>query len=179
VNIESFRVTKVTPGLSSFSDTYREKGVLSTYIKPLLIQAATIIPQEYYSKTEVYIQGTAGMRLLNDSIQEEMWRVMMSELLEDSSIPFHNGISLRNVGTIDGRSEAYYAVLASNYIAGKIDTSLRPIDGAVMLGALDMGGSSTQLIFHSGDVKDEPVSSEDFWMHSYIALGKQPYYNPI
>jgi hypothetical protein len=32
-----------------------------------------------------------------------------------------------------------------------------------MIGALDMGGSSTQLIFHTGTDPNEKVQPDDFW----------------
>ncbi len=32
-----------------------------------------------------------------------------------------------------------------------------------LIGALDMGGSSTQLVFHKGTNPNERVQPEDFW----------------
>jgi hypothetical protein len=81
------------------------------------------------------------------------------------------GISHANTGTIQGHNEAYYAVLASNFIAGRIDAQRVPVADTLMLGALDMGGSSTQLIFHTGTDAGRPVSEEDFWSHSYLSMG--------
>lgn len=40
---------------------------------------------------------------------------------------------------------------------------IRPI-GEGVIGALDMGGSSTQLVFHKGSNMTERVKSEDFWL---------------
>jgi GDA1/CD39 (nucleoside phosphatase) family len=40
-----------------------------------------------------------------------------------------------------------------------------------MVGALDMGGSSTQLIFHTGTKPGLPVTPQDFWSHSWLNFG--------
>ena len=39
----------------------------------------------------------------------------------------------------------------------------RPIGELPMVGALDMGGSSTQLVFHKGTKPGEVVKVDDFW----------------
>ena len=94
----------------------------------------------------------------------------MTGLENNPLIPFI--IKKENFGTIDGYSEGYYAVLASNFIAGRIDGNLIPIDGTEMLGALDLGGSSTQLIYMEKDAqKGIPVKKEDFWLHSWLNYG--------
>ena len=47
-----------------------------------------------------------------------------------------------------------------------------------IVGALDMGGSSNQLILHSAEIKNaqtsqngEPVTQSDFWSHSWLNFG--------
>lgn len=40
-----------------------------------------------------------------------------------------------------------------------------------MLGALDMGGSSTQLIFYNGTKDYKKVNADDFWAHSWLNYG--------
>lgn len=40
-----------------------------------------------------------------------------------------------------------------------------------MLGALDMGGSSTQLIFYNGTKDFKKVHADDFWSHSWLNYG--------
>jgi len=40
-----------------------------------------------------------------------------------------------------------------------------------MVGALDMGGSSTQLVFHTGTAPGETVKVDDFWSHSWLSYG--------
>ncbi len=40
---------------------------------------------------------------------------------------------------------------------------LRPLEGTKILGALDMGGASTQLVFHTGTPDGEPLHYDHFW----------------
>jgi hypothetical protein len=61
------------------------------------------------------------MRLLPEEQQNAIWDAIVSDpLIQD--LPF--ALPRCNMWTIDGKLEAYYAVLSANFIAGKIDTSL-------------------------------------------------------
>ncbi len=119
-NISSFSCGKVIPGLSSFV-TYPQEA--ASYMAPLLINAATIIPRSFQLKTSVFIKATAGMRLLSPETQSIIWKSLINGLNQRLDIPFL--IVKQNVGTIDGHAEAFFAVLASNYIAGSIDGNLQ------------------------------------------------------
>lgn len=158
---------KIKPGMSSFSSN--PEGVVE-YMSPAVLEAAGMIPEEYRKDTKLYIKATAGMRLVRESEEKAIWKALVSGLRRNTSIPFI--IKEENFGTIDGYSEGYYAVLASNFIAGRIDGNLIPIEGTEMLGALDMGGSSTQLIYMEKEAqKGVPVKKEDFWLHSWLNYG--------
>jgi apyrase len=145
-SITSIKGKKVMPGLSSFSDAPAD--VIVDYLLPTFLDAADIIPKSFHKSTKVYIKGTAGFRLLPEESQKHIWYCLQDGLYKNKYVPFL--ISRKNLGTIDGYFEAYYAVLASNYVAGSIDGDLKRVPGKAMVGALDMGGSSTQLIFHTG-----------------------------
>ena len=117
--------------------------------------AAEIIPSEYHETTGVYYQATAGMRLLEESEQEAVYDAVFEGLLGDDSFVFR-GIQRRDIATLSGEMEAYYGVLAANFLQGIIDTELRVVanddeaDPDVHhhpIGALDMGGSSTQIVY--------------------------------
>lgn len=41
------------------------------------------------------------------------------------------------------------------------------------MGALDMGGGSTQLIFFNGTKDNKKVNADDFWSHSWLNYGAQ------
>ena len=147
-------------------------GAMASYLRPIFERVVELVPADSLASTQVFVQGTAGMRLIDEGVQAHMWQCMVFELNAlHHEFPFASSITADHVGTIEGHDEAYYAVLASNFIAGRIDASLRPVEGTVMLGALDMGGSSTQLIFHTGTDPSRPVQSTDFWSHSYLSMG--------
>jgi hypothetical protein len=161
------RGTKIQPGLSSFAD---EPAAAIDYILPIFENAVDIIPPEFHSKTKVYIKGTAGMRLIGDEEKENtLWSTLYEGLKSNERFKFN--LDRENLGTIDGDSEAYYAVLAANYIVESIDANLVPIPGKTMVGALDMGGASTQVIFYNGLDPTLVLSQTDFWSHSYLGYG--------
>ena len=166
-SITSIKGMKVMPGLSSFSKASAEDVV--GYLLPTFIDAAVIIPKSCHKSTKVYIKGTAGFRLLPEEDQLYIWNCLHDGLQSNRKVPFV--IEKENLGTIDGKFEAYYAVLASNYVAGSVDGDLLRVDGKAMVGALDMGGSSTQLIFHTGTEPGHPIQIADFWSHSWLNFG--------
>lgn len=118
--VTGFPCGKVVPGLSSFAD-YPEKS--GEYLAPLLINAAGIIPSSKHATTVVHIKATAGMRLLPEEIQQKILHSLVQDLNNRMDVPF--SISDYNVGTINGHEEAFFAVLASNYIQGSIDGNLQ------------------------------------------------------
>lgn len=63
------------------------------------------------------------MRLLSDDDQNTIWKILHDGLNNHPSNPFK--IELKNLGTISGHLEAYYAVLSANFIAGSIDANLK------------------------------------------------------
>lgn len=158
---------KIKPGLSSY--VANPADAIARFLD-LFIDAATHIPKEFHSTTSVHIRGTAGMRLLEDKEQNNIWHTLHEGLSTSSNFSF--SVDLKNMGTIDGESEAYFGAIAANFIEGSIDASLVPIAGKEMIGALDMGGSSTQLIHYVGTRSpDVPVTPDDFWSHSWLNFG--------
>lgn len=112
---------KVRPGLSSFHDHPQDAGA---YIAPLLVNSATMIPESYLSDTELFIKGTAGIRLLPEDVHTKLWDTVFTDLTNTSisSVPLK--YVRENFHTITGHQEAFYAVVASNYIAKRIDGNL-------------------------------------------------------
>lgn len=165
--VRSSKGKKVMNGLSTYMD--KEPAVIMDYLAPIFLNASAQIPSEYHKSTQVYIKGTAGMRLLPEEKQEKLWNTVVKHLNEDERNPFT--IYRENLGTIDGDSEAYYAALSSNYIAKSIDGNLMRVPGVDMVGALDMGGSSTQVIVNKDSKEGQKVKKEDFWSYSWINYG--------
>lgn len=110
---------KVRPGLSEFGSNHT--GVHS-YLIPVLEDCKNLIPLHQQSETQLYIKGTAGMRILDDEVRSALWDTIVQQMNEDPTVPFQ--VSRQNCGTLSGHMEAFYAVVASNYIAGSIDANL-------------------------------------------------------
>ena len=158
---------KVMNGLSTYVESSPQE--ILDYLSPIFVNASAQIPQKHWKSTQVFIKGTAGMRLLPEESQEKLWSMLVEHLNKDERNPFP--IVRENLGTIDGDSEAYYAALSSNYIAKSIDGNLKRVPGVEMVGALDMGGSSTQVIVHKSTEKGQAVKAEDFWSYSWLNYG--------
>ncbi|KAG5180166.1 nucleoside phosphatase family-domain-containing protein [Tribonema minus] len=144
----------VTPGLSTFAGKPEDAAA---YLSPLFQHAMAEVPPEQHSRTPVFIKGTAGMRLVEEPSQLQVYDALYEALAVDAVFPFH--VHRRNLDTIDGASEAYYAVLATNYLEGRVDARLKPTaHPAGVLGALDMGGASTQIIFPPAGPQSDPAA---------------------
>lgn len=168
--VTSTKGKKCIGGFSTFADSAPVD--IANYLSPMFVNASKVIPAAYHSTTQVFMKGTAGMRLLPQEKQDRLWNVLCGKLNRDARNPFT--IKLENLGTIDGHSEAFFAALSANYIAKSIDGNLRRIPGTDMVGALDMGGSSTQMIIHQSTTTlngDKPVQQSDFWSHSWMNFG--------
>ena len=210
--IECIASKKVTPGLSAFDGRPEEA---SEYMRPLFEHAAGVIPGVYQSETLVFLQATAGMRLLSEASQESIYDHIYMDLAhpEGEKLPFPFRLYRRNVGTLSGRLEGFYAALSVNYLTGRIDThleresvgateggdaedtgggSLAPTEGEdvggsirgssasrgtrrgptqTLVGALDLGGSSTQIVFQHMEDTGGALDESDFWVQSYLAYG--------
>ncbi|CAN0419405.1 unnamed protein product, partial [Hapterophycus canaliculatus] len=78
------------------------------------------------------------MRMLPPETQEAIYDEIHASLAGDPSFPF--SLERDAVGTIDGDMEAFFAVLSANFLAGRIDATMRPTGHeSGEIGALDMG----------------------------------------
>jgi GDA1/CD39 (nucleoside phosphatase) family len=151
--------------------------------------AATIVPPEYHLSTSVKFAATAGMRLLEEDEQDAVYDALYNELMEHEKFVFR-GLSREDIFTLGGDLEGFYGAVAANFLEGLIDTRLGAVgDGNATshgpLGALDMGGSSTQIVYLPRREDDtcendqcDPSSQgpshlveEDFFSTSYLAYG--------
>lgn len=136
---------RVTPGLSTFSTHLSD---LPAYFQPFLDYAASRIPQSYWSRTYVFLYATAGMRLLSPGDQA---RVLDATRTIFDRWPFR---FLRPTWSrvISGVDEGVYGWMTANYLLGSFGAR----DPLATVGALDLGGASTQITF----VPSTPVPVE-------------------
>lgn len=127
------------PGLDKF--LYNESG-LRVSIEPLLNWAEKHIPSYAHRKTPVFLLATAGLRKLPISdakwILDKAWEILVS-------YPFMCQRSW--VRVISGVEEAYYGWVALNYNMDMLGKT----HGHKTFGALDLGGSSMEVTFESGE----------------------------
>lgn len=127
---------------------------VASHFMPAFAHAARTIPKEYHASTRVWYGATAGMRLLSESEQDAIYDALYEGLLGTPDFVFR-GIRRDDIGTLSGELEGFYGAVAANYLKGTINAKLEfdLIDAskeninAGPIGALDMGGASTQIVF--------------------------------
>ena len=124
---------KVYPGLSSFS---QEPSKAAASLSPLIEYAHTHVPFAERSSTPLTLYGTAGMRALPAGEQERIYAIVR-QALEVS------GYKVGSVRTISGEEEGKLGWLALKWLAQETESGQR------WLGALDLGGGSTQIAYSS------------------------------
>lgn len=160
---------------------------VADHLMPLFEYAADVIPNEYHATTGVKYQATAGMRLLDVDEQEAVYDALYTGLMESETFVFRS-TTRQDIATLSGDLEGFYGAVAANYLKGIIDVKLNTIGGEDNhhgpLGALDMGGSSTQIVYlpktnpceneeacHDEMELPSKLNGGDFFSTSYLAYG--------
>lgn len=159
---------KVEPGLSAFVG---DREGLVQHLSPLVEFALDRISGEAGSESlaeapVLLLEATGGVRALAPQARRELL-ASAREILE--ATPFRIG----GIAAIDGRTEALFGWITVNYLLGRLETA------AESVGALDLGGVSTQITFEPG----EPPRAEGLnlalggrhwalYSHSYEGLGQ-------
>lgn len=180
--------------LSAFGRTLDEQHIplnsthVADHLIPLFEYAAQVIPEEYHATTGVKYQATAGMRLLDIDEQEAVYDALHEGLHESDKFVF-SSTTRHDIATLGGDLEGFYGAVAANYLKGIIDIKLNTIESDHdenhgPLGALDMGGSSTQIVYlpntntceneeacHDEMELPSRLNGDDFFATSYLAYG--------
>ncbi|XP_062324876.1 ectonucleoside triphosphate diphosphohydrolase 8 [Osmerus eperlanus] len=166
-------------GISSYAQNPPAAGISLT---KCLEMAKIAIPDGQQTATPVYLGATAGMRLLQLTNQTQTEQVMEQVAKVIQSFPF----DFRGARILSGIEEGAYGWITVNYLLeGFIKHSfdgewVRP-KGRKILGALDMGGSSTQIAFTPVDAVRDPATAANLklyghkyevYTHSYLCYGK-------
>ena len=126
---------KVKPGISSFESNPEEAGAS---ILPLIELAERVVPREEHSRTLVMLRATAGMRLISRRRAQRVYASLYEAVARRGTF---TSTRRQHFGTLSGDDEGVFGWLSANYLlrrSGRI-----PQMGAV--GALDLGGGSTQI----------------------------------
>lgn len=169
--IEQRSDAKVEPGLSSFKG---DPAKAAESIQGLLAAEGSVLsalPEACKEKTPVALMATAGMRLLEGEAGGEAAAQAIYSAV--SAQVKSAGLDLRFAGTISGVQEAVYAWLTANYALGRLSGD----EGTV--GALDLGGVSTQIAFAVDDAGGAPTTAVkigdktfNLYAQSYLGYGQ-------
>ncbi|GAA6099514.1 ectonucleoside triphosphate diphosphohydrolase 2 [Tachysurus ichikawai] len=165
-------------GISSYAG---QKGAAGRSLEACLYQAMVDIPQARHHLTPVYLGATAGMRLLNISNPEKSMQVLQEVAATIKSFPF----KFQTVKILSGKEEGAYGWVTVNYLLenfikyGFVGRWLN--SGRQTVGALDLGGASTQITFVSKEKIEDLENSmtlrlygQDYslYTHSYLCYGQ-------
>ncbi|XP_004593489.2 ectonucleoside triphosphate diphosphohydrolase 2 [Ochotona princeps] len=165
-------------GISSYADNPTGAG---QSLVGCLEQALQDVPQESHTGTPLYLGATAGMRLLNLSRPEAAAQVLaaVTQVLEQSPFDF------RGARILSGQDEGVFGWVTANYLLenfikyGWVGRWFRPRKGT--LGALDLGGASTQITFETAGPVEDPADEVHLrlygqqyrvYTHSHLCYGR-------
>nr|KAF6269032.1 ectonucleoside triphosphate diphosphohydrolase 8 [Myotis myotis] len=174
------------PGISSYASDPAQAG---ESLRGCLEEALAVVPEAQQQRTPVFLGATAGMRLLSqkNSSQAEHIFAAVAQVLGQAPLAFW-GAEL-----LSGQDEGALGWITINYVLGllvKYSFSgewIRPPEGT-LVGALDMGGASTQITFvPRGPIRDESAQASfrlygfehRVYTHSYPCFGRDQMLNRL
>ncbi|XP_018471697.2 probable apyrase 4 isoform X2 [Raphanus sativus] len=164
---ESYASMKLSPGLSSYADN--PEGA-SVSVKELVEFAKGRVPEGKLKESDIRLMATAGMRLLELSVQERILEVAR-RVLRSSGFKFQD----ESASVISGSDEGIYAWVVANHALGSLGG-----DPLQTTGIVELGGASTQVTFVSSEHVPSEFSrtitygnvSYRIYSHSFLNLGQ-------
>lgn len=128
---------KVRPSLDALViNNWNDAANIENYLDHLLAKIFRIVPREQHHRTPIFVQGTAGLRVIMPELQSQIMGTICLYL--KSNTDFFLPDCSTHINIIEGDEEALYGWVAANYLMGK--TLFDP-----HFGILEMGGGSAQL----------------------------------
>ncbi|XP_045078975.1 ectonucleoside triphosphate diphosphohydrolase 8-like isoform X1 [Coregonus clupeaformis] len=168
-------------GISSYAQDPPAAGLS---LRKCLDSALAFVPANQQRATPVYLGATAGMRLLQLQNQTQSDQVLEQVTKVIQGYPF----DFRGARILSGMEEGAYGWITTNYLQegfikqhGFEGGWVHP-NGRKTWGALDMGGSSTQIAFTPSQPVRDPASTlgsklygyqYEVYTHSYLCYGKE------
>ncbi|KAG0371586.1 Golgi apyrase, partial [Mortierella sp. AD032] len=103
-------------GISEFKE---KPGDVGEHLEPLLDHALKIIPESEIARTPIYVLATAGLRLVQDDIREQILSNSCNYIRDNYK--FHMGECKNHIKNISGEEEGIYGWVAINYLMGGFD----------------------------------------------------------
>lgn len=84
---------------------------VAVHILHVFVFASQIIPATYHATTSVQLAATAGMRLLTETQQEEVYDALYQGLLQHADFKFQS-MQRNDLFTLSGGLEGFYGAVA-------------------------------------------------------------------
>ncbi|XP_053551891.1 ectonucleoside triphosphate diphosphohydrolase 8 isoform X2 [Bombina bombina] len=167
-------------GISSYADN---PALAGESLKECMNKALTIIPESRHKETTTLLGATAGMRLLNVQNATTSQRIFEEITKTLSKYP----VNFQGARILTGNEEGSLGWITVNYLLGTFITLNSLVGGVThpeqtnMVGAMDLGGASTQMTFHPSvkiENKDTEMSfrlygyNYTIYTHSYLCYGQ-------
>lgn len=165
-------------GISSYANDPSKAG---QSLVRCLEQALRDVPRDRHASTPLYLGATAGMRLLNLTSPEATARVLEAVTQTLTQYPF----DFRGARILSGQDEGVFGWVTANYLLenfikyGWVGRWIRPRKGT--LGAMDLGGASTQITFETTRPSEDPGNEVHLrlygqhyrvYTHSFLCYGR-------
>ncbi|CAD5110721.1 DgyrCDS93 [Dimorphilus gyrociliatus] len=144
---EIWRSNATEKGISAYSVNPTS---VKESLEPIIKKTKKVLKKP--SETPIYLGATAGMRLLKQRNPKAADSILDAVREAFSSTSFHLKNETQNVRILSGEEEGTDSWVAVNYILNKFGTmSVFNLvkENPKTVGALDMGGASTQITFDS------------------------------
>uniref|UniRef100_A0A8C5QE11 Ectonucleoside triphosphate diphosphohydrolase 2 n=1 Tax=Leptobrachium leishanense TaxID=445787 RepID=A0A8C5QE11_9ANUR len=166
------------PGISSY---YQEPPKAGKSLQTCLDHAVKNVPANRHSITPIYLGATAGMRLLNWTNPAASDKVLEAVSSTLKSYPF----DFQGARILSGQDEGVFGWVTANYLLENfikyswIGRWFQPKKGT--LGAMDLGGASTQITFETKANIDNPENELTLrlygqtyrvYTHSFLCYGR-------
>ncbi|XP_019612383.2 ectonucleoside triphosphate diphosphohydrolase 2 [Rhinolophus sinicus] len=165
-------------GISSYADNPSGAG---QSLAECLDQALRDVPRDRHMGTPLYLGATAGMRLLNLTSPEASASVLAAVTQKLTQYPF----DFRGARILSGQDEGVFGWVTANYLLENfikydwVGRWFRPRKGT--LGAMDLGGASTQITFETASPAEDPANEVQLrlygqqyrvYTHSFLCYGR-------
>ncbi|XP_045190692.2 ectonucleoside triphosphate diphosphohydrolase 8-like [Mercenaria mercenaria] len=184
---EARQVHTCTVPDSGITSYISHPGNLSGPLSVCLEEAKQHVPYDNRQDTQIFLGATAGMRMLNETDPVTSNEILNKVQDTIKKFPFSFKTPSTQARIISGKEEGTFGWITANYISGKLgvvpklSVYAEPSSPEATIGALDMGGASTQITFYSGKHEEIlPQYKEDLelygknysvYTHSYLCYG--------
>lgn len=176
------------PSISTYVSNPKD---LAGPLQVCLDEAKNAVSADKHSSTPIYLGATAGMRLLN-AVNSSQSNAILSVIRNTiKKYPFMFTNETEQARIISGEEEGLYSWVTSNYVIGAFGVKKPTLQGAGnswqmtatgdgTVGAMDLGGASTQMTFYPGQISMPPTYEQDLilfgmnytvYTHSYLCYG--------